>query len=60
MEKKVHVSIGMVKPVVRIRGYKIVPPRNEEQLLKAMANQPVAVGVGASGQAFRMQMASTG
>ncbi|KAL5162947.1 Senescence-specific cysteine protease SAG39 [Glycine soja] len=46
MEKKVHVSIGMVKPVVRIRGYKIVPPRNEEQLLKAMANQPVAVGVG--------------
>uniref|UniRef100_K7L2V8 Peptidase C1A papain C-terminal domain-containing protein n=1 Tax=Glycine max TaxID=3847 RepID=K7L2V8_SOYBN len=30
---------------VRIRGYKIVPPRNEEQLLKAMANQPVAVGV---------------
>ncbi|TKY59169.1 Senescence-specific cysteine protease SAG12 [Spatholobus suberectus] len=44
---------GTVNPVAKISGYRYVPPRSEEELLKAVANQPVSVNIDASGQAFR-------
>ncbi|CAJ1939258.1 unnamed protein product [Sphenostylis stenocarpa] len=36
-----------------IRGYQSVPPQMEEELLKAVANQPVSVLLEAKGQAFQ-------
>ncbi|KAI4336836.1 hypothetical protein L6164_015316 [Bauhinia variegata] len=40
--------------VVTIDGYIDVPPNNENQLLKAAANQPVSVGICGSDRAFQL------
>ncbi|KDO63329.1 hypothetical protein CISIN_1g047793mg, partial [Citrus sinensis] len=39
--------------VAKIKGYETVPANSEEALLKAVANQPVAVSIDASGSAFQ-------
>ncbi|KAL6216223.1 hypothetical protein ACLB2K_009449 [Fragaria x ananassa] len=39
--------------VVTIDGYTDVPANNEEQLLKAVATQPVSVGIAGSGREFQ-------
>ena len=44
----------MRRPVVTIDGYADVPPNNEKQLLKAVANQPVSVGICGSERAFQL------
>lgn len=36
-----------------IDGYTDVPANNEEQLLKAVATQPVSVGIAGSGREFQ-------
>ncbi|XP_073154179.1 senescence-specific cysteine protease SAG12-like [Henckelia pumila] len=46
------------EPVTKITGYQKVPANNEDALMKAVANQPVAVRVDASGSDF--QFYSTG
>ncbi|MED6222364.1 hypothetical protein PIB30_063617 [Stylosanthes scabra] len=38
---------------IKISGYKMVPSNNEEELLRAVAKQPVAVGIDGSEPAFR-------
>ncbi|MED6169133.1 hypothetical protein PIB30_018471 [Stylosanthes scabra] len=38
---------------IKIKGYEMIPPNNEEELLKAVANQPVAVGIDGSEPAFK-------
>ncbi|KAJ7966812.1 Cysteine proteinase [Quillaja saponaria] len=40
--------------VVTIDGYTDVPPNNEKQLLKAVATQPVSVGICGSERAFQL------
>ncbi|KAI3813372.1 hypothetical protein L1987_18094 [Smallanthus sonchifolius] len=40
--------------VVSIDGYEDVPPMNEKALMKAVAHQPVSVGIEASGMAFQL------
>ena len=44
---------GMINPVAKISGYHDVPKESEEDLLKAVANQPVSVALDAGGQAFQ-------
>lgn len=41
------------EPVAKISGYEHVPADNEEALMKAVAKQPVAVSVDASGSSFQ-------
>ncbi|XP_047060573.1 cysteine proteinase EP-B 2-like [Lolium rigidum] len=43
--------------VVRIDGHQDVPANSEEELAKAVANQPVSVAIDASGQAFQFYSA---
>lgn len=40
--------------VVSIDGYEDVPQMNEKALMKAVAHQPVSVGIEASGRAFQL------
>ncbi|CAI0432668.1 unnamed protein product [Linum tenue] len=40
-------------PAAKISGYEDVPANNEDALLKAAANQPIAVAIDASGSAFQ-------
>ena len=40
--------------VAKITGYEVVPANNEKALLKAVANQPVAVSIDASGYDFQL------
>ncbi|XP_009774957.1 vignain-like [Nicotiana tabacum] len=40
-------------PAVSIDGHEDVPPNNEDALLKAAANQPIAVAIDASGSDFQ-------
>ncbi|KAK1439012.1 hypothetical protein QVD17_04827 [Tagetes erecta] len=40
--------------VVSIDGYEDVPPMNEKALMKAVAHQPVSVGIEASGREFQL------
>ncbi|KAI3665690.1 hypothetical protein L6452_44320 [Arctium lappa] len=40
--------------VVSIDGYEDVPPMNEKALMKAVAHQPVSVGIEASGLGFQL------
>ncbi|KAM0057875.1 putative actinidain [Helianthus debilis subsp. tardiflorus] len=40
--------------IVSIDGYEDVPPMNEKALMKAVAHQPVSVGIEASGRAFQL------
>ncbi|KAL4566395.1 hypothetical protein LXL04_030510 [Taraxacum kok-saghyz] len=42
------------KKIVTIDGYKDIPENNEDQLLKAVANQPVSVGICGSERAFQL------
>ncbi|VFQ63237.1 unnamed protein product [Cuscuta campestris] len=42
------------RPIVSIDGYKDVPSNNEKQLLKAVASQPVSVGICGSERAFQL------
>ncbi|XP_061363454.1 zingipain-2-like [Gastrolobium bilobum] len=44
---------GMVNPAAKISGHEDVPHNSEEELLKAVANQPVSVAIDAEGKAFR-------
>ncbi|RWR83321.1 senescence-specific cysteine protease SAG39-like protein [Cinnamomum micranthum f. kanehirae] len=39
--------------VAQITGYQDVPPNSEDDLMKAVANQPISVAVDASGQSFQ-------
>lgn len=62
----VHNSLGinpivflLCKPqrkrnIVTIDGYNDIPENNEDQLLKAVANQPVSVGICGSERAFQL------
>ncbi|MED6161340.1 hypothetical protein PIB30_059789 [Stylosanthes scabra] len=43
----------ITNPVGKISGYYDIPQQSEEEILKVVANQPVAVGIDASSQAFR-------
>ena len=38
----------MVHPTAKIIGYRDIPNMSKEELLKAMANQPISVGIDAS------------
>ncbi|KAI7739280.1 hypothetical protein M8C21_017510 [Ambrosia artemisiifolia] len=40
--------------IVSLDGYEDVPPENEKALMKAVAHQPVSVGIEASGRAFQL------
>ncbi|KAL8200567.1 hypothetical protein R6Q57_011906 [Mikania cordata] len=40
--------------IVSIDGYEDVPPMNEKALMKAVAHQPVSVGIEASGRDFQL------
>ncbi|TKY59168.1 KDEL-tailed cysteine endopeptidase CEP2 [Spatholobus suberectus] len=42
-----------VNPTTKISSYQSVPPQSEEELLKAVANQPVSVLLDAMGQEFQ-------
>jgi len=44
---------GNSNPAIQIRGYQSVTPQNEEQLLTAVASQPVSVLLEAKGQGFQ-------
>ncbi|KAJ1396438.1 Peptidase C1A, papain C-terminal [Sesbania bispinosa] len=44
---------GMINPAAQIRSYEDVPKQSEEQLLKAVAKQPVSVTIDASGREFQ-------
>ncbi|KAJ1393027.1 Peptidase C1A, papain C-terminal [Sesbania bispinosa] len=46
-------DVMMMNPAAKISGYEDVPSQSEEDLLKAVANQPVSVGIDASGRAFQ-------
>lgn len=46
------------KPVTKITGYENVPANSEEALMMAVANQPVAVTVDASGSDFQFYSSS--
>ncbi|KAJ1376910.1 Peptidase C1A, papain C-terminal [Sesbania bispinosa] len=43
----------MINPAAKISGYEQVPSQSEEDLLKAVAKQPVSVAIDASGRAFQ-------
>ncbi|MED6155161.1 hypothetical protein PIB30_002889 [Stylosanthes scabra] len=43
----------ITNPVGKISGYNDVPQYSEEEILKVVVNQPVAVGIDAGSQAFR-------
>lgn len=43
----------MKSPAVVIDGYENVPEKDEEALLKAVANQPVSVSIEASSKQFQ-------
>ncbi|KVI02702.1 Cysteine peptidase, asparagine active site-containing protein [Cynara cardunculus var. scolymus] len=45
---------GNKAKVVSIDGYEDVPPMNEKALMKAVAHQPVSVGIEASGLGFQL------
>ncbi|KAF6154628.1 hypothetical protein GIB67_035421 [Kingdonia uniflora] len=40
-------------PAAKITGYEVVPVNSEKALLKAVANQPIAVSIDAGGSAFQ-------
>lgn len=47
-------TLQLKRHVVTIDGYTDVPPNDEKQLLKAVASQPVSVGICGSGRAFQL------
>ncbi|XP_021839249.2 low-temperature-induced cysteine proteinase-like [Spinacia oleracea] len=48
------VSTSLARHVVTIDGYVDVPPNNEKELLKAVATQPVSVGICGSERSFQL------
>jgi hypothetical protein len=46
--------IQLKRRVVTIDGYTDVPPNDEKKLLKAVAVQPVSVGICGSARAFQL------
>ncbi|KAK9053253.1 hypothetical protein SSX86_029886 [Deinandra increscens subsp. villosa] len=55
LETDIEIEIGVQNKakIVSIDGYEDVPPKNEKALMKAVAHQPVSVGIEASGMAFQ-------
>jgi hypothetical protein len=47
-------TLQLRRRVVTIDGYTDVEPKNEKQLLKAVAAQPVGVGICGSERAFQL------
>lgn len=43
----------MNTPMVTIDGYEMVPENDENALMKAVANQPVAIAIDAGGKDFQ-------
>lgn len=48
------IELQLKTRVVTIDGYKDVPENNEDQLLQAVAIQPVSVGICGSERAFQL------
>jgi hypothetical protein len=49
-----HLILQLKRRVVTIDGYTDVPPNDEKKLLKAVAVQPVSVGICGSARAFQL------
>lgn len=47
-------NLQLTRHVVTIDGYTDVPASNEKKLLKAVASQPVSVGICGSDRAFQL------
>lgn len=50
---KLHLFLQKNAPEVIIDGYEMVPEYDENALMKAVANQPVAVAIDAGGKDFQ-------
>ncbi|KAI3713036.1 hypothetical protein L1987_71606 [Smallanthus sonchifolius] len=50
----IRIDVQNRAKIVSINGYEDVPPMNEKTLMKAVAHQPVSVGIEASGRAFQL------